>query len=341
LIATEYSNPHQSWFWRNFGQHITTNEPFVTCMGIYIAMPDRDQYGLDTGYGARGARLGQGRNGRKIKMKLTTALVAAVALCAGASPAIAQQDTDAWDPWEKWSISAGAFIVNFDNTVQIGGPNGGFEFDVESALGLRESRTVFRLDGGYRFGSDNRHRIDITWFDLARDATKTLEEEIEIDGIIYPISTTVNSEFELAFYNFRYAYSFIKDDRIDFAGSLGLHITRIGLFVSDTENLIGAGGDAVTAPLPVLGVRLDVALTPRWYVRSSVEALYLSFGNYTGSITDVLLAGEYRGWEHFALGIGLNTVRVEVENDNSFDLNFNGKASSDFVGLMLYGRVMF
>ena len=274
-------------------------------------------------------------------MKRVTMLVTAAMVCSAASQALAQEDSDAQDPWPKWSLSVGAFVADLDNTIRIGAPGVGFELDLESALGLKNSQTVFRVDGAYRFGNNNRHRIDFTWFDLSRDATRVLEQDIELpDGTPLPIGATVSSQYDLAFYNVRYAYSFIKDDRIDFAGSLGLHITHLGLFMEEVGGP-GAGGDSVTAPLPVLGGRLDVALTPKWYVRSSVEALYLSVGNFTGSIADILLAGEYRAWEHFSLGLGLNTVRMNLEDDNSLGLNFNGRFQSDFVGLMLYGKATF
>ena len=113
------------------------------------------------------------------------------------------------------------------------------------------------------------------------------------------------------------------------------------MFIEDTAGLIGAGGDSVTAPLPLIGMRMDVALTLSWYVRSSVEALYLSFGDFTGSISDMLLAGESRARENFSIGLGLNAVRMELENDNALGINFDGRFRSDFVGLMLYGRAMF
>lgn len=274
-------------------------------------------------------------------MRYMKALAGAVMLCFTASQAFAQDDAASWDPWEKWHISAGAFVADLSNTIRLGAPGVGFEFDLEEALGLRSSQTVFRLDGAYRFGSTNRHRIDFTWFDLSRDATRTLLDDITLpDGTVLPIGTSVSSEYNLAFYNLRYAYSFIKDERIDFAGSLGLHITDVGLFIEEVGGP-GAGGDGVTAPLPVIGGRLDVALTPKWYVRSSVELLYLSFDNFTGTLSDILVGGEYRGWEHFSLGVGVNAVRIKIENDNSLGLDFDGSIESDFVGLMLYGKAMF
>jgi len=275
-------------------------------------------------------------------MRFVLVVISAAALCSSTSAAFAQQSGNGQrDPWEKWSVSLGAFVADLDNSIRIGAPGVGLEFDLEDALGLKNSQTVFRLDASYRFGADNRHRLDATWFDLSRSATRTLLEEIEIGGVVYPIGTTVDSEFDLAFYNVRYGYSFIKDERIDFAGSLGLHITDVGMFINDTAGILGEEGDRVTAPLPLIGMRLDVALTPNWYFRSSVEALYLSLGDFTGSITDTLLAGEYRAWDRFALGVGLNAVHLTLENDNALGLDFKGRIKSDFVGLMLYGKAMF
>jgi hypothetical protein len=106
-------------------------------------------------------------------------------------PSFAEQNGG---PWEKWSLSLGGFAASLSNDVRIGTPGIGAEFDVEEALGLESSDTVFRVDAAYRFGSSRRHRMDLTWFDLSREATKTLERDINVDGTIYPIGSTANFE---------------------------------------------------------------------------------------------------------------------------------------------------
>lgn len=251
-------------------------------------------------------------------------------------PALAEEG----GPWEKWSLSLGGFAADLSTDLRIGTPGVGAEIDLDEALGMESSQAVFRVDGAYRFGSSRRHRVDFTWFDLSRDATKTLTRDINIDGTIYPLGATVNSEFDLAFYNVRYSYSFLQDDRVDFAGSVGLHITDIGLAVSAAG--IGTAGDAVTAPLPMVGARLDVALTEKWYMRSSAEFMYLEVEDFRGQISDVLLAAEYRAWKNFAIGAGLNAVRMSLEvDDESSGVNFEGDLNVDFAGLLLYGKLMF
>ena len=138
--------------------------------------------------------------------------------------------------------------------------------------------------------------------------------------------------------NVRYSYSFLQDDRVDFAGSVGLHVTDIGLAVSAAG--IGAAGDSVTAPLPLIGGRLDVALTHKWTMRSSVELMYVEVGDFKGQISDMLLAAEYRAWKNFAIGGGLNAVRIALDvDDDSSGVSFEGSLQSDFVGRLFTGKM--
>jgi hypothetical protein len=98
----------------------------------------------------------------------------------------------------------------------------------------------------------------------------------------------------------------------------------------------------VTAPLPMIGARLDVALTEKWIMRSSAEVMYVETADFKGKISDILLAAEYRAWKNFAVGAGLNAVRMLLEvDDESSGVNFEGSFNSDFVGLLLYGKVRF
>jgi hypothetical protein len=245
-------------------------------------------------------------------------------------------------PWEKASIALGGMIASMDTSAQVGLSGAGVAIDVEDILGLETSQSAFRVDALYRFGKSRRHRLDFTWFDLNREATRTLETEIEVEGTIYPVGTTVQSVFDLTFYNVRYGYSFLHDERVDFAGSIGLHVTEIGLSVSDAT--IGTRGENVTAPLPLLGLRLDVLLTPRWYIRSSWEALYLAYDGARGAISDSTLAVEYRPWNRFSLGAGINAVRLTLEGEKDTGtpgFDFAAKFDLAYTGLLLYGKLMF
>ena len=264
-------------------------------------------------------------------------VISLLALAMWVEQAVAEQPVG---PWEKWNLSVGAYAATLGTDVRVGTPGVGAQIDLENVLGLDSSETVVRIDAAYRFGSSLRHRWDFTWYDLSRDATRTLTEDINVDGKIYPIGTTVDSKYDLAFYNVRYSYSFLQDDRVDFAGSVGFHVTHIGLAVQAAG--IGTAGDVVTAPLPLVGGRLDVALTERWYVRSSIEFMYLKFGDFKGQMTDMTVGAEYRAWKNFAIGGGLNSVRLSLDADKeSSGVTMAGDMKSNILGLTLYGKLMF
>jgi hypothetical protein len=121
-----------------------------------------------------------------------------------------------------------------------------------------------------------------------------------------------------------------------------LHVTEVGLTVAAAT--IGERGENVTAPLPLLGLRLDVVLTPKWYIRSSWEALYLAYDGAKGAISDATVAVEYRPWNRFAFGAGLNVVRVLLEGEEDTGTpGFDFAAEFDFAytGFLLYGKLMF
>jgi hypothetical protein len=70
--------------------------------------------------------------------------------------------------------------------------------------------------------------------------------------------------------------------------------------------------------------------------------MYVEVDDFKGQISDILLAAEYRAWKNFAIGAGLNSVRMALEvDDDSSGVDFEGSFNSDFVGLLLYGKMMF
>ena len=247
-------------------------------------------------------------------------------------------------PWERFSFSLGGFFVDLSSDVRIGSKTLGVgtDIDVEDALGLDSSTLVFRSDALYRFGKSRRHRIDFTYFDLSRDSTKTLERDIDFGEKHFTVRTTLDSEFDLVFYNLAYTYSFFQDDRFDLGASVGFHIMDIGLKL--TISALGtAEEEKITAPLPVLGLRGTFALTPRLFLKQSIEFFYLEIDNFKGLLTDINLALEYNAWKHVGLGIGYNTMRLNIEADGKDypEIDFIGNLEFTYGGIQLYAKVYF
>jgi hypothetical protein len=245
-------------------------------------------------------------------------------------------------PWEKFNIQAGAFFASLDDKVQLGVGGAGVLIDVEDTLGMKAQNTVFRVGGDYRFGAERRHRMDLEYFYFNRSSNKTLGKDIVVDNVTFAAGTNVDATFNFQILKAAYSYSFFQDDRMDLAASIGLFVMPIKFQVD--AGTAGKNADLkFTAPLPVLGLRGDFAITPKWFFRSKIEFFYLEYKNFTGGLLDTNLAVEYNAWKNFGVGFGLENFRVKLsaEGKDYPNLNFNGDVKMQFIGAQLYARYFF
>jgi len=245
-------------------------------------------------------------------------------------------------PWETFALNVGYFLSNVDSAVRIGSGLG-IDIDVEDALGLEGTNSVFRVGGLWRFSKNRRHRLDVNWFSLHRSADRQILEDIVIekdDGTQITIAsgTAVETTFNLDIYQAGYRYSFIQDDRLDLAFMAGLYVMpiEVGLSVSGLVNERGTA--KFTAPLPVVGFGMDIAISPRWFIRTGTEAFYVEYENFTGSIVKANAAVEFKPWKHVGLGLGFDTLTVNIKADEEDwpEIDLNGKVQFKYTGLQAY-----
>jgi len=198
-------------------------------------------------------------------------------------------------PWEKCSFTLGGMLSVVDSDVRFGVKGVGIDVNFEDLLGLDSSTTSYRLNGSWRFSDNLRHRVDVTWMDLGRSGQLTTQQDVDIgNGTVIPAGTGVKTGFQMNLIRTDYSYSFLPDERVDLAATFGLYVAPME---ASLETSTGSGVQRnfdVTAPLPLTGLRMDVALTPKWFLRSSLSLFYLEISSFTGSMTDLALAVEYR-----------------------------------------------
>jgi hypothetical protein len=247
------------------------------------------------------------------------------------------------NPWERYSLSLGGFVTNLNTSVTLGSADmgTGITTDLEEALGLDTSLTVFRADATARLGDSRRHRLDFGYWDLRRHSSKRLGADVEYGGQTYPIGTTVDSYFNLSVFKGGYSYSIMQDERLDFGVGVGLFVMPIDVGISAAG--VGSTEEKVTAPLPTFNVRFDVALTPKLFLRQGLEVFYLEVGNFRGGLLSGLLTLEYKPWEHFGFGGGYNFFILGIKADGSSypNINLTGKIDFNYSGLLLYGKFFF
>jgi hypothetical protein len=251
------------------------------------------------------------------------------------------------DPWEKYSIAIGGFISTVNTSIRFGS-GVGLDIDAEELLDVDSSNTVFRVGGLWRFTDTKRHQLDLSWFAYHRSGSATVGNTLEIedpDGniiIILP-GTEVDTLLNIDIFQLAYSYSFLQDDRLDLAAIFGLFIMPVDIELE----VSGLGGEEgtlnFTAPLPTFGLRMDIALKPKWFFRSGTQIFYLEYQNFKGSIMTMHGAVEYTPWDHIGFGLGIDsfTLKIEGKDEDYPNIDLTGKVGFHYVGLQLYARIFF
>lgn len=253
-------------------------------------------------------------------------------------------------PWEKAYLNVGWYIANLDSTFRIGESNLGLgiDLDVEDFLGLDSTGSSFRIDGGWRFTQNKRHKLGLSWFAFHRDSIGTISSPIEIPpdlggGTIGP--GDIEAKFNFDIIRIMYDYSLILDDRVDFNLGFGLFVMPMEFGVKAivdgvaTQNL----EESITAPLPVFGIGFDIALTPKWFIRQDLEFFYLEIDDFQSNILSATLALEYLPWKHVGVGLGVDGKQVHIESNGSDypGVDFNGTVGFSYAGASLYLKLFY
>ena len=241
---------------------------------------------------------------------------------------------------DKFKINIGAFFVtDINTTVSLAKTAGivgaGARIDFEDQLGLKDSDTVPRIDGYYRFGK--KSRVDFSYWKIDRETTHVIQEEISIGDIDPPIQIdeTVFTRFDTETLKGSYGFSFYNVPKAELGLSAGLHITNVDLEVTDLTG--GAGSEQADAPvpLPVLGFYLRYNISPRWRFLAHSEWFFLKYDDYEGSLTDVRFNVEHQTFKHAGFGFGFNRIAFDLEADNKDD-DLRGTVKNVNDGLQAY-----
>jgi len=255
---------------------------------------------------------------------------------------VAQAQNPHGEPWDKWSIGIGGFTSRYDSEIQLNSSalGVGAVIDLEDALNVDSHFGTYRIDGYYRFGKTQRHQVELHYFDSRREGDRVLTEDLQIGDIVFPAGSNVKTDFDLNFTYIDYAYAFLKDERVRLSASAGLHITKIGLRVASTAGKLE--DESFTAPLPVVGMRLDVALAKNWMLKTAVSVFYLEYDGFKGGLIDTYFGAEWTPFQHVGFGMGINSVNYDVEgNGTTGGIEYDGSVKFGLTGLLVYARYFF
>ncbi len=238
---------------------------------------------------------------------------------------------------DRFIFEFGGFYARSGTQASLSGSGGGagVVVDFEDTLGLDE-RSLTGI-GGFTWRMTERWRLEVEYFGLNRNATRTLATQVEWGDQIFTAGTTVDASYN--FYDTRISagYSFFKRRDKELGIGLGLHVAGIKASIETT-----AGGNAeatdVLAPLPVLNFYGMFALTDEWAVRMRMDWLSLTYGDYSGDIRNTAIDVLYQPYRHVGFGFGMRNLMLDVKIE---DPNWTGKARTVYSGPAAFMTVSF
>jgi hypothetical protein len=236
------------------------------------------------------------------------------------SNASAQAD-HRWPLDQTVNVSAGLFAFGTDTRIRLDGTNRevGTEVDFDDTFGFDDQNRL-RIDGFWRFAE--RHKVRFMYFGSRSEASRTITEELEYGGVIYPVNATVTAEVDTDIIELAYEYAFMRRDTFELAGTIGLHNLQIKSRLStNVSTTIGSGGNErsaeakVDGPFPVIGIRGLWSFSENFYLDFQAQFFGLEFEEYDGNLQDYKVSFVWQPSKYVGVGIGYNEFVTKVDVD--------------------------
>jgi len=236
---------------------------------------------------------------------------------------------------DRFFIGIGAFAASSNTEARLDSSVGvGATVDFEDVMGLDSNDIVPQFLGRWRMS--DRWRVELEHFSLDRSNTETLDADIDWGDETFPAGTDVTASFDIAVTRLSFGYSFFKRQDKELGVALGFHVTDIGAELVST----GGNGDdgKVLAPLPVISLYGQVALTDVWALAGRLDAFRIEYDPYEGHIYSIALDALCQPWRHFGFGLGWRSLEIEASADNG---DWRGQVGTSYGGPILFAAVSF
>ena len=224
---------------------------------------------------------------------------------------------------ETFSLKVGGLFVVEENTeVSLGRGAASVALNIEELAGMESETQVFRLDSFYRF--NDAHRIEFSYYSLGSSGSKSTTTDIEWgDSGIIQAGAAVSMNFDLDMYKVNYTYSMYHSDKVELGVGAGLHVTAIdvGLNAQGTIDSVPSTAynesSKVTAPLPVLGVRLSYDITSDLVANFNYDFFAIKIDEHKGNIQNTSITLDYAITENFGIGAGFDNYSLVFETEKN------------------------
>jgi hypothetical protein len=244
---------------------------------------------------------------------------------------------------DRFVINVGLFVVGSKTNGSLRGTANTTDqpINFDQAFGLDADTTRWRIDGLWRITP--KHRLRFFYFNDDVSRTRTFNQNLEWGDYTFEANGAVTARLKRSVYVLDYEYAFLRRPNYEVAVSGGIHFDDIKLSLAGNAAVTANGvqqpatftskTSAIPAPMPVLGIRGDWALSPHWYLEGSLQGFKISYQAFDGNWTDLRAGVTYMFNHHFGLGVGFERWATHT---NISKADFNGRLNFGYQGGLIY-----
>lgn len=254
-----------------------------------------------------------------------------IATASAALLAATALDCHALEPLDTFSARIGGYVTQFDTKMRADGQaDDGTNIDLERDLGIDQNNVIAIVGATWR--PWDKHEFGLSYYRDDGDAVHRIDREIEFDGVVYPVSSTLRADLNLDAYEASYTYWAMDRDSWVLGPRLGLVWYSIGLALElelDANGQpVGNGSvsSSVSADLPAPSIGGSWRWVPGnsdWRLSADVGYFTTNIDNIDADVTTGRFGVEWFPWDNWGASLDYTMRRIEADAQrNSFDGNF-------------------
>ena len=219
----------------------------------------------------------------------------------------------------RFSLKLGGFLPSVTTSAQFSSPNApGTSVDLENKLGLTRHTQNFEVEGTWRLSK--KQLLTLDWFQFNRSASTTITDSIRFDSIQF--TGDLHATSGIQYYGVTYRYYFWREDAWELGAGLGIDALKLSAGIAFQYGVSGGGGAVAdsggrsggfTAPAPMLGIYGDWEFVPRFFLRGTLQYLYINdVEGYGGFVSDDRLAVEWYPLHNYGFGVGYHYIDLGI-----------------------------
>jgi len=251
----------------------------------------------------------------------------------GMHPAVAADDRN----WDRFAVQFSMFRPDINTEVQLDPVAGPFgtALDMESDLGLEDSDDLWQLDARLRFSK--RFAMEASYFEIGRSGQSTLSTDVVFGDATFDLSEDVETTFDTDILAASLRFSFIHNDTMELAGSLGAYWMTVDAGITLQDNSISESAD-VGAPLPLIGMDFRFNFLPKLALNVRGRYFGVDIEDIDGSLTNFNIGLQYDVFDFFGIGLGYESFDFDVTSNNE---DFPGFLRFEYKGPKIFTTFQF